>query len=76
MELTVRINDKDIYNSLTQFLKALHIEIVREEHDEEIKEREEWYKFAAANLARAYSDDEPEYTLDMIKEPNPEYEPS
>ena len=26
------------------------------------------------SLARAYSDDEPEYSLDLIKEANPEYE--
>ena len=38
-------------------------------------EEEDWYKFAMANFARGYSDDEPEYTSDMIKEPNTEYDP-
>jgi len=37
-------------------------------------EREDWMQMAEESLARAYSDDEPEYTLDMIKEPNPEYD--
>jgi hypothetical protein len=37
------------------------------------KEREEWFRFAAANLARAYDDDEPEYTLDDLIEVNPYY---
>ena len=37
---------------------------------------EEWYRFAMMNLSKAYSDDEPEYTSDMIKEPNPDYKPT
>lgn len=36
--------------------------------------RENWHRFALQNLERAYGPDEPEYTLDMIKEPNPLYE--
>jgi len=34
----------------------------------------EWTRLSLASLARAYEDDEPEYSLDLIKEPNPEYE--
>jgi hypothetical protein len=37
-------------------------------------EREEWHGLSAAGLAQAYGDDEPEYSLEMIKEANPEYE--
>ena len=37
-------------------------------------DREEWYRLSEQGLAAAYSDDEPEYTLDMIKEWNPDYE--
>ncbi len=37
-------------------------------------EREDWANLAMESLARAYGDDEPEYTPDMIKEPNPKYE--
>jgi hypothetical protein len=33
------------------------------------EERREWAQIAAAGLARAYSDNEPEYTLSDIKKP-------
>ena len=35
---------------------------------------EEWARLSLESLERAYSDDEPEYSLDLIKEANPEYE--
>ncbi|MDQ3258519.1 MAG: hypothetical protein M3R15_32330 [Acidobacteriota bacterium] len=38
------------------------------------EEREDWTRLSLENLARAYDDDEPEYSLDLIKEANPEYE--
>lgn len=38
------------------------------------EEREDWTRLALENLERAYGDDEPEYSLDLIKEANPEYE--
>jgi hypothetical protein len=38
------------------------------------EEREDWARLSLESLARAYSDDEPEYSLDLIKEANPEYE--
>ncbi len=31
-------------------------------------------RFSLANLERAYGDDEPEYSSDLIKEANPKYE--
>ena len=37
------------------------------------QEREDWYRLSAQGLARAYGDDEPEYTLADIKELNPDY---
>jgi len=40
-----------------------------------LDEREAWFRFAAEHFQRAYGEDEPEYTLDMIREPNPEYKP-
>lgn len=43
--------------------------------DELASEREFWYRLAAQGLAMAYGDDEPDYSLAMIKEPNPEYKP-
>ncbi len=33
-----------------------------------------WLNFSAQGLDAAYSDDEPEYPLSLIKEQNPEYE--
>lgn len=39
------------------------------------EEREDWARLALESLERAYNgDDEPEYSLDSIKEANPEYE--
>ncbi len=38
------------------------------------EEREDWTRFSLANLERAYGDNEPEYSLDLIKEANPKYE--
>jgi hypothetical protein len=38
-------------------------------------EREDWARLAMQSLARAYSDNEPEYGLDSIREFNPEYKP-
>ena len=74
MELTIKITDKEVYDALARFLKALHIEIVSEKKGTDINEDEEFYNLSVTNLARAYSTDEPEYTLNMVKEPNPDYE--
>lgn len=38
------------------------------------EERADWIKLSLMNLENAYGDDEPEYSMDMIKEPNPDYE--
>jgi len=38
------------------------------------EEREDWARLSLESLGRAYGDDEPEYSLDLIKEANPEYE--
>ena len=35
---------------------------------------EEWARLSFESVARAYSNDEPEYSLDLIREANPEYE--
>ena len=36
-------------------------------------EQESWYALSAQNLAEAYSDNEPTYSLALIKEHNSEY---
>lgn len=38
------------------------------------EEREGWARLGLESLERAYGNDEPEYSLDLIKEANPEYE--
>jgi hypothetical protein len=45
--------------------------VVPETEDEE---RKIWLEASAIFLARAFGDDEPEYTVDMIKEHNPDYD--
>jgi hypothetical protein len=37
-------------------------------------EREAWLLLSRKGLENAYGEDEVEYTLDMIKRPNPDYE--
>jgi antitoxin component of MazEF toxin-antitoxin module len=38
------------------------------------QDREEWMRFALTAWDSKFGDNEPEYTSDMIKKPNPEYE--
>jgi hypothetical protein len=38
------------------------------------EEREDRAQLGLESLERAYGDDEPEYSLDLIKEANPEYD--
>jgi hypothetical protein len=37
-------------------------------------EHEDWERLSRRALENAYADDKPDYSLDAIKEPNPEYE--
>jgi len=41
--------------------------IIPEEH------REAWLQASAGQLNRAYGDDEPEYSLELVKQPNSEF---
>ncbi len=43
------------------------------ETDDEHDEHQQWLASSEATLRTAYSDAEPDYSLDLIKEPNPEY---
>ena len=36
-------------------------------------EREAWLQASADQLSRAYGDDEPEYSLELVKQPNSEF---
>ena len=57
--------------SLMEVVGAL---IEKYESEQETEERETWYSFSMQMLARAYDEDEPEYTTDMLKWVNPDYE--
>lgn len=48
----------------------LLVTVVQPSSSEEV----EWQSFSAQNLERAYGEDEPEYSLGLIKEWNPDYE--
>jgi hypothetical protein len=37
-------------------------------------EQEDWFRISRQGLATAYAEDEQDYSLDRIKEANPEYE--
>lgn len=41
----------------------------------EENEQNEWYQFSGKGLSAAYSEEEPSYTLSMLKESNPHYKP-
>ncbi|MFQ5638630.1 MAG: hypothetical protein ACE5IR_11615 [bacterium] len=45
-----------------------------QEIEENDKERQAWLQMSMKGLENAYSEDEVEYSLDLIKESNPEYE--
>lgn len=40
-----------------------------------VAESQEWYLLSSQGLEEAYSENEPDYSLDRIKIPNPEYQP-
>jgi hypothetical protein len=48
--------------------------VVLSKDQEPENERESWALFSRRGLAEAFGDDEPEYSLDLIKEKNPGYE--
>ena len=52
----------------------LLVTVLPREQPDEDDEREAWLRLAEKRLQDAYGEDEPEYSLDMIKEPNPRYE--
>ena len=41
----------------------------------ESAERQDWLALSAEGLQPAYGDSEPEYTIKMVRESNPEYAP-
>ena len=57
--------------SLKEVVGAL---IEKYESEQESSEREAWLSLSMQMLTRAYGEDEPEYTTDMLKWVNPDYE--
>jgi hypothetical protein len=45
------------------------------ESAEGVTEDKEWYLLSSQGLEEAYSENEPDYSLDRIKIPNPDYQP-
>ena len=59
---------------LVSLMEVVETLIEKYESEKESAEREAWYSFSMQMLARAYGEDEPEYTTDMLKWVNPDYE--
>ena len=72
-ELIILISERENHPliSLMEVVEAL---IEKYESEQESSEREDWYALSMQMLARAYGEDEPEYTTDMLKWVNPDYE--
>jgi hypothetical protein len=49
--------------------------IITIEPAEGVAEAREWYLLSSHGLEQAYGENEPEYSLENIKIPNPEYRP-
>ena len=59
---------------LVSLMEVIETLIEKYESDQELMEREIWHRFSMQMLERAYGEDEPEYTTDMLKWVNPDYE--
>ena len=59
---------------LTSLMEVVAALVEKYELEQESAERETWHHFSMQMLAGAYSDDEPEYTADMLKWVNPDYD--
>jgi len=71
MYVTIKIENKEMYYILVQYLKSLKIQIVSEEPE---NENEVWNRITTERINQAYSLEEPDYDTSMIKEPNSDYE--
>jgi hypothetical protein len=73
IETTANFNEKgelEIDNLPMIKNKKVKLLILIEEN-----EQSEWYQFSGKSLSAAYGENEPDYTLNMLKEPNPDYKP-
>ncbi len=68
----IKIEKESSLKLILDFVKKLKLK-AKVVESEKNKEQEEWSSFSAKGLANAYGKDEPDYTLNMVKEPNPAY---
>ncbi len=72
--MIVTPSNKQEFILLEEMFKKMRIEYKPlAENIDDKTDSEDLYRFSMMNFSRAYSDEEPEYTSDMIKEPNPGY---
>ena len=70
----IHLIDENENHPLASLMEVVEALIEKYESDQESTERDAWYRLSMQTLARAYGEDEPEYTADMLKWMNPDYE--
>ena len=70
----IAIVGKSENHPLASLMEVVDALIEKYESEKEMTERDAWYHFSMQMLAQAYGEDEPEYTIDMLKWVNPDYE--
>lgn len=70
----ITIEKESMLNQLLDFVKKLKLKVrVTDSEVEFENEHSEWLALSKRNLTKIYGEDEPDYDLSMVKEPNPEY---
>lgn len=72
-ELIILISERENH-PLISLIEVVETLIEKYESEQESAEREAWSGLSMQMLVRAYGEDEPEYTTDMLKWVNPDYE--
>ncbi|MCI0397961.1 MAG: hypothetical protein L0332_16995 [Chloroflexi bacterium] len=67
-------DDNEVLEKALSLVAMVVKHFIKEEDLQAIQEREIWLHFSASQLSYAYGENEPDYSLDLIKEPNPKYE--
>ena len=68
------LEDLSENHPLVSLMEVVETLIEKYESEQESLERGAWSDLSMQMLARAYGEDEPEYTTDMLKWVNPDYE--
>jgi len=62
----------------TGLLKIDNLPAIKNQHVKLLilieEEQNDWYSFSSHSISAAYGENEPDYTLDLIKKPNPGYQ--